>query len=115
MKGALSEARAFVFDIDGTLVHRTGPEEVHAIPGAWVAQYAGRAADNSIIAVYELLGDDAQTRLAIQPFTLTADALGSSPQVADGHVGELGIALGANLAQGTQVTFQTLPPPACAP
>jgi len=30
----LSEARAFVFDIDGTLVHRTGPEEVHAIPGA---------------------------------------------------------------------------------
>jgi HAD superfamily hydrolase (TIGR01450 family) len=30
----LSEVRAFVFDIDGTLVHRTGPEEVHAIPGA---------------------------------------------------------------------------------
>jgi 5'-nucleotidase len=28
------EARAFVFDIDGTLVHRTGPGEVHAIPGA---------------------------------------------------------------------------------
>ena len=23
-----------MFDIDGTLVHRTGPEEVHAIPGA---------------------------------------------------------------------------------
>ena len=30
----LEEARAFVFDIDGTLVHRTGPEEVHTIPGA---------------------------------------------------------------------------------
>ncbi len=25
---------AFVFDIDGTLVHRAGPEQVHAIPGA---------------------------------------------------------------------------------
>jgi NagD protein len=30
----LEGVRAFVFDIDGTLVHRTGPEEVHAIPGA---------------------------------------------------------------------------------
>jgi HAD superfamily hydrolase (TIGR01450 family) len=30
----LENVRAFVFDIDGTLVHRTGPEEVHAIPGA---------------------------------------------------------------------------------
>jgi len=30
----LDRARGFVFDIDGTLVHRTGPEEVHAIPGA---------------------------------------------------------------------------------
>ena len=30
----LDGVRGFVFDIDGTLVHRTGPEEVHAIPGA---------------------------------------------------------------------------------
>ena len=30
----LEGVRGFVFDIDGTLVHRTGPEEVHAIPGA---------------------------------------------------------------------------------
>jgi len=30
----LESVRGFVFDIDGTLVHRTGPEEVHAIPGA---------------------------------------------------------------------------------
>ena len=30
----LDDVRGFVFDIDGTLVHRTGPEEVHAIPGA---------------------------------------------------------------------------------
>ena len=29
----LEGVRGFVFDIDGTLVHRTGPEEVHAIPG----------------------------------------------------------------------------------
>lgn len=30
----LEDIRGFVFDIDGTLVHRTGPGEVHAIPGA---------------------------------------------------------------------------------
>jgi ribonucleotide monophosphatase NagD (HAD superfamily) len=30
----LEGVRGFVFDIDGTLVHRTGPEEVHAIAGA---------------------------------------------------------------------------------
>jgi len=30
----LEGVRGFVFDIDGTLVHRAGPEEVHAIPGA---------------------------------------------------------------------------------
>ena len=30
----LEGVRGFVFDIDGTLVHRTGPEEVRAIPGA---------------------------------------------------------------------------------
>jgi HAD superfamily hydrolase (TIGR01450 family) len=30
----LDDLRGFVFDVDGTLVHRTGPEEVHAIPGA---------------------------------------------------------------------------------
>ena len=30
----LEGVRGFVFDIDGTLVHRKGPEEVHAIPGA---------------------------------------------------------------------------------
>ncbi len=30
----LTRSDGFVFDIDGTLVHRTGPEEVHAIPGA---------------------------------------------------------------------------------
>jgi len=30
----LSGARAFVFDVDGTLVHRTGPTHVEAMPGA---------------------------------------------------------------------------------
>ena len=90
--------------------------QVHAVGADWVAQYASRTADNSIIAVYEMLGDDGQTRAAVEPFLLSADALGSSPHVAPGHVGTLGIARGSNLGtQGTEVTFHTLPPPACAP
>ena len=74
--------------------------QVHAVGSDWVAQYASRTADNSIVAVYELLGDDAQTRAAVEPFTLSADALGSSPHFAAGHVGTLGIARGSNLGRG---------------
>lgn len=89
--------------------------QVHASGADWVAQYATRAADDSVVAIYELLGDDLKTRAAIEPFALNANALGSAPHFAAGHEGELGIARGAYVAGGTEVTFQTLPPPACAP
>jgi len=89
--------------------------QVHAAGADWIAQYATRAADSSVVAVYELLGDNGQTRAALEPFTLTADALGSSPHVAAGHVGTLGIARGSNLQSGSEVHFYTLPAPACAP
>jgi hypothetical protein len=104
-----------VVDVDAQKTNQRWTTQVHAVGGVWVAQYASRAADNSLVAVYDLLGDDAQTRAEIQPFSLSADALGSSPHSVAGHVGELGIARGSNLSQGTEVTFQTLPPPACAP
>jgi hypothetical protein len=104
-----------VIDVVAQKTNQRWTTQMHAVGADWVAQYASRAADNSIVAVYELLGDDTQTRASIQPFPLSADALGSSPHFATGHVGELGIVRGSNLAQGTEVTFQTLPPPACAP
>ena len=44
---------------------------------------------------------------------MTADALGSSPHSAPGHVGELGIARGSQVSEGTELTFYTLPAPAC--
>ena len=104
-----------VVDVVAQKTEQRWTTQVHAIGGDWVAQYASRAADSSIVAVYELLGDDAQTRAELRPFGLSADALGSSPHFAAGHVGVLGIVRGSNLAQSTEVTFQTLPPPACAP
>jgi hypothetical protein len=105
-----------VIDMVAQKTNHRWTTQVHAVGADWVAQYASRAADNSIVAVYEVLGDDGQTRAALEPFTLSADALGSSPHVVPGHVGTLGIARGSNLgAQGTEVTFHTLPPPACAP
>ena len=81
--------------------------------GDWVAQYASRAPDNSIVAVYELLGDDAQTGIYLEPFPLTADALGSSRHTAAGVSGVLGIARGSFVADGTTIEFYTLAPPSC--
>jgi hypothetical protein len=104
-----------VIDVDARKTDQRWTTQVHAAGAEWVAQYATRAADNSVWAVYELLGDDARTHARLQPFPLNADALGSSPHVAAGHVGELGIARGAFVDGGTEVTFRTLPPPACAP
>ncbi len=104
-----------VLDVDAQKTNQRWTTQTHAVGGSWVAQYASRAADGSLVAVYDLLGDDAQTNFEIQPFPLTADALGSSPHYVAGHVGELGIARGSNLQQGSEITFQTLPPPACAP
>jgi hypothetical protein len=103
-----------VIDMVAQKTNHRWTTQMHAVGSEWVAQYASRAADNSIIAIYELLGDDGRTRAALEPFTLSADALGSSPHVAAGHIDTLGIARGSNLTQGTEVTFYTLPQPACA-
>jgi hypothetical protein len=104
-----------VIDVVENKTNHRWTTQIHAAGSDWVAQYASRAADNSVIAIYELLGDNGQTRAALEPFTLTADALGSSPHTAAGQLGTLGIARGSNLPQGTEVTFYTLPAPACTP
>ena len=104
-----------VIDMVAQKTNHRWTTQLHAVGADWVAQYATRAADNSVLAVYELLGSDAQTRAALEPFALTADALGSSPHFVAGRVGTLGIARGSNNgAQGSEVSFYTLPPPACA-
>jgi hypothetical protein len=86
---------------------------VHALGPDWVAQYASKKADGSVEAVFELLDSGAQTRVALTPFELTADALGSSVHFAAGHERTLGIARGDNGVADTTVTFYTLAPPVC--
>ena len=87
--------------------------QVHPMAGDWVAQYTSRAASGGLVAVYEFLGSDANTGIVLEPFSLSADALGSSPHFAAGHQGVLGIARGSNEANGSTVQFYTLPPPGC--
>lgn len=104
-----------IIDVVASKTNHRWTTQVHAVGDKWVAQYATRATDGSIRAVYELLGSNAATEARLVPYELSADALGSSPHTAAGHAGELGIARGANFTSSTEVTFQRLPPPACAP
>lgn len=87
--------------------------QVHPMGIDWVAQYASRGANGNVVAVYELLGADAQTGLVLEPFELSADALGSSPHFAAPRAGVLGIARGSYGPGVTNVEFYTLEPPAC--
>ena len=48
-----------VIDMVAQKTNHRWTTQVHAVGADWVAQYASRTANNSIIAVYELLGDDA--------------------------------------------------------
>lgn len=103
-----------VIDMTAQKTNHRWTTQVHAMGADWVAQYTSRAADNSLIAVYELLGSDAGTGIYLQPFGLTADALGSSPHTAPGYEGVLGIARGSMVQGGTTVEFYTLAPPTCS-
>jgi hypothetical protein len=87
--------------------------QVHPMGADWVVQYASRAASGGVVAVYELLGGNAVTGAAIEPFELNADALGSSPHFSASHAGVLGIARGSYGPGTTAVEFYTLAPPAC--
>jgi len=102
-----------VIDVVSDKTNQRWTTQVHAMGTDWVAQYGSRAADDSIVAVYELLGSDAQTNIALEPFALTADALGSAPHFAASQNGTLGIARGSYVTGGTTVEFYTLPRPHC--
>jgi len=86
---------------------------VHSSGNDWVVQYVRRLADGSKQAVFELVDSAAQTRAMIAPFSMTADALGSSPHVLPGFERTIGVARGDNGVAGTTVTFYFLDPPSC--
>jgi hypothetical protein len=102
-----------VIDVHSQKTNHKFSTQVHAMGGDWVAQYASRDANGAVVAVFELLGDDAQTGIYLEPFPLTADSLGSSRHSAAAAAGVLGIARGSNINGGTTVEFYTLAPPSC--
>ena len=102
-----------VIDVHSSKTNHKFSTQVHPMGSDWVAQYASRSANGSVVAVFELLGDDAETGIYLEPFALTADSLGSSQHTAAGVEGVLGIARGSNISGGTTVEFYTLPPPSC--
>ncbi|MFN8640716.1 MAG: hypothetical protein U0802_03295, partial [Candidatus Binatia bacterium] len=102
-----------VIDMVAQKTNQRWTTQVHPMGADWVAQYASRGVDGSVVAVYELLGDDAQTGIYLEPFPLTADALGSSRHTAAPVAGVLGIARGSYVSTGTTVEFYTLAPPTC--
>jgi hypothetical protein len=65
--------------------------------------------------VFEYIDSGAETHVRIEPFGLTADALGSSVHSVPGYERRIGVARGSSDTQGTTVTFHTLDPPICVP
>lgn len=102
-----------VIDVHSQKTNHKFSTQVHPMGNDWVAQYASRSTSGAVVAVYELLGDDAHTGIYLEPFALTADSLGSSQHTAAAAAGVLGIARGSNISGGTTVEFYTLPPPSC--
>lgn len=86
--------------------------QIHALGTAWIAQYARPQPNGEALAVFDWLDNTAATAATITPFTLNADALGSSvhPQT-----GTLGIARGYARDGASEITFQILAAPTCAP
>lgn len=102
-----------ILDIGEKSNHRFSTQ-VHAVGTDWVAQYASRQSDDSILAVYELLDGAAQSHATLTPFDLNADALGSDAHFLPPHERTIGIARGYATGSGSEVSFYLLEPPVCA-
>jgi hypothetical protein len=81
--------------------------------GAWVAHYSAWQSNGEPLAIFEYLDGTASAHARLTPFTLSADALGSSVHPGGPDPGRIGIARGDNRSGVTSVTFLTLDPPRC--
>lgn len=86
---------------------------IHASGSDWVLHYARREASGANRAVFEVRDSAGGKRVGIEPFDLTADALGSSPHPTSGLERTLGVVRGDNGVSDTSVTFYLLDPPSC--
>lgn len=86
---------------------------IHPSGNDWVVHYARKLPSGLTDARFEVLDSSGESRVAIAPFELSADALGSSPHTAAGLERTLGVVRGDNGVSETQVSFYFLDPPTC--
>jgi len=87
--------------------------QIHAVGHDWVVQYGRWQNQADPLAVFELVDDQGHELASMTPFTMTADALGSSVQPVGSNAGRMGIARGDNSNNTASVTFQLLEPAVC--
>jgi len=87
--------------------------QIQAVGHDWVVQYTRWQNQSNPLAVFALVDDRGNQLGQLTPFTMTADALGSSVHTVGANVGRMGIARGDNSANTATVTFHTLEPPMC--
>jgi len=89
-------------------------KNVHAVGSDFVVHYASfRQGEPPATANFEYLDNASQTHVRMQPFLLSADALGSSVHFLPEFRRRVGVAHGSADEQGTTVAFYTLDPPVC--
>lgn len=103
-----------VLDVRGDKSQLIWTKQIHAVGGGWTAHYSAWQGQNvEPLAVFEHIDDAGNTHERMTPFTLSANALGSSVQKNGPHAGRIGIARGDNRNGVSTVTFFTLDPPVC--
>jgi len=87
--------------------------QVHPVAGDWAVHYSAWQPQGEPLAVFEYVDGAGSTQARLIPFTLSADALGSSLQRGGPQPGRIGIARGDSRDGVSTVTFFTLDPPRC--
>jgi hypothetical protein len=103
-----------IIDARGDKSQLIWTKQIHAVDGGWTVHYsAWRPQGAEPLAIFEHLDDAGNTHARLEPFTLSANALGSSVQPNGPYAGRIGIARGDTRNGVSSVTFFTLDPPVC--
>jgi hypothetical protein len=103
-----------ILDVRGDKSQLIWTKQIHAVGGGWTVHYSAWQGHHvEPLAVFEHIDDAGNSHLRLEPFTLSANALGSSVQPDGPYAGRLGIARGDNRNGVSTVTFFTLDPPVC--
>lgn len=103
-----------VLDGPGEKSNHRWTTRIHPSGADWLVHYARRLSSGANRAVFEVRDSGGAKRIAIEPFDLTADALGSSPHPHAGQERTVGVVRGDNGVSETTVQFYLLDPPACS-